>query len=107
MKRPIKGKLSLMLIIGLAMRCSFAQELNPFRFSESIINTQSKGFREISQTDLLRNKFNHPVQKLPVTNQSAYSFVPRFERHRGAIFCRMEDAVEQRTKLFKLTIGLK
>jgi hypothetical protein len=95
-----------MLIIGLAMRCSFAQELNPFRYSDSIINMRSNGLRETNQTDLLRNKFNHPAQKLPVTNQSAYSFVPRFERHRGAIFCRMEDAVEQRTKLFKLTIGL-
>lgn len=32
--------------------------------------------------------------------------VPRFERPRGSLFCRMEDAIEQRTKLFKVTVGV-
>lgn len=46
----------------------------------------------------------HATQSQTVLPSAA--FIPRFERPRGAIFCRMEDAVTKSTKVW-LKIGVQ
>ena len=46
----------------------------------------------------------HATQSTLTLPQSA--FIPRFERPKGAVFCRMEDAVTRSTKVW-LKIGVQ
>lgn|GEM_PF-2247534 len=50
-----------------------------------------------------------PIQNHDVESSTALSsaaFIPRFERPKGAIFCRMEDKVTKATKVW-LKIGVQ
>ncbi len=99
-------KLLLLLFIGVST-FSFAQEkqINNAEYCKSgFANKFINPNIYISGpfgSNLIRNQY----QNISLSN--SLRIVLKFERHKGAIFCRMEDAVEQRTKLFKLTVGVK
>jgi len=67
-----------------------------------------KNFRTLRTTSFSSSPKNSIEENsIPVFGRNAFIFVPKFERPKGAVFCRMEDAIEQRTKLFKVTVGVK
>ena len=49
-------------------------------------------------------ELNQPLSNTPPVGAGA--FIPRFERPKGAIFCRMEDQVTKATKVW-LKIGVQ
>ncbi len=95
-------------LLGVFSNSISAQVLRKKGIVSFLILQEIKTLKKAKKNSFVKEKNNLVFETtLPISTSYPLAFIPKFERPKGAVFCRMEDAIEQRTKLFKLTVGVK